>query len=283
MQLTAIAHPKIVTRNEWLRARKKLLIQEKALTRRRDVLNANRRRLPMVRVDKPYVFEGPEGKVALLDLFDGRRQLIVYHFMFDPNDPPTGKSGAPWDEGCPACSSIVDSFGDLSHLRARDTNLVVVSRAPQSKIQPFKARMGWTVPWYSSFGSEFNYDFHVTNDEDVAPVEYNFKDKWTLQRQNPNGNLPRGEQPGLSVFLRLDDEVYHTYSTYGRGLEPLFHTYTFLDLTPYGRQESWEDSPEGWPQSPTYPTWMLHHDKYVDSDEKHQGSGGCCHGAADRV
>ena len=278
MTTLTTAHPKIVSREEWLLARTKLLKKEKELTRLRDVLNAERRRLPMVRIDKRYVFDGPDGKASLLDLFDGRPQLIVYHFMFDPNDPPPGKSGAPWDEGCPSCSSIVDSFGDLSHLRARDTSLVLVSRAPQAKIQPFKARMGWDVPWYSSFGSDFNYDFHVTLDEAVAPVEYNYKDKATLAREGAT-STPKGERPGLSVFLRIDDDVFHTYSTYGRGLDPLFHTYTLLDLTPYGRRESWEESPEGWPQTPTYPVWMKHHDKYADQP-RHSDS--CCHSEKDR-
>lgn len=279
MTTITTAHPKIVSRDEWLLARKKLLRKEKELTRRRDVLSAERRRLPMARIDKQYVFEGPEGPVRLLDLFDDRRQLIIYHFMFDPNDPPPGKSGAPWDEGCPTCSSVVDGIGILVHLHARDTSLVLVSRAPQAKIRPFKARMAWTVPWYSSFGSDFNYDFHVTSDETVAPVEYNYRDKATLEQEGLTYNL-RGEQPGLSVFLRLDDDIVHTYSTYGRGLEPLLHTYTFLDLTPYGRQESWEDSPEGWPQSPSYPGWMLHHDKYA---EQPNNSGSCCHSAKDHA
>ncbi|MGH9789626.1 MAG: DUF899 domain-containing protein, partial [Candidatus Acidiferrales bacterium] len=162
--------PTIVSRNEWLAARKELLAREKELTRKRDALNAERRRLPMVRIEKPYAFEGPEGKVGLLDLFDRRRQLIIYHFMFDPS----------WDEGCPSCSFLVDNIGHLAHLHARNTSLVLVSRAPLAKIEPFKKRMGWTVPWYSSFGSDFNYDFHVTMDEAVAPVEYNYREKAEL-------------------------------------------------------------------------------------------------------
>ncbi len=279
MTTLTLAHPKIVSREEWLLARVELLAMEKEFTKRRDAVGASRRRLPMVKIEKRYLFDGPDGKASLHDLFDGRRQLIVYHFMFDADNPPPGKSGAPWDEGCPSCSSIVDSFGDLSHLRARDTNLVVVSRAPQSKIQPFKRRMGWDIPWYSSFGSDFNYDFHVTIDEAVAPVEYNFKNKAALEREGGAG-AHKGEWPGLSVFLLIDDNVFHTYSMYGRGLDPLFHTYTLLDLTPYGRQESWEDSPEGWPQTPTYPGWMLHHDKYAEESEH---SGSCCHSAKDHA
>jgi predicted dithiol-disulfide oxidoreductase (DUF899 family) len=166
-------YPKIVSRDEWLAARKELLAKEKELTRQRDALNAQRRRLPMVAIDKDYVFEGPEGRVRLIDLFDGRRQLILYHFMFEPGAPPAGKSGEPWEEGCSGCSFVADNIGHLSHLHARDTSLVLVSRAPIAKIKPFQTRMGWTIPWYSSFGSEFNYDFHVTTDEKVAPVEYN--------------------------------------------------------------------------------------------------------------
>jgi predicted dithiol-disulfide oxidoreductase (DUF899 family) len=268
---TAVAHPKIVSRDEWLVARKKLLVKEKELTHQRDALNAERRRLPMVRIDKQYVFEGPNGTASLLDLFDGRRQLIVYHFMFEPNDPPPGKSGDPWDEGCSGCSFVVDNIGHLAHLHARDTSLVLVSRAPLAKIGPFKARMGWTVPWYSSFGSDFNYDFHVTQDETVAPIEYNYQDKATLERLGQTYHL-NGEQPGLSLFLRDGDSVFHTYSTYARGLDQLDGTYVYLDLTPLGRQEDWEDSPEGWPQTPTH-GWLRHHDKY---DELPRDSE-CCH------
>ncbi|MGH7631665.1 MAG: DUF899 domain-containing protein, partial [Gemmatimonadales bacterium] len=172
--------PRIVSQDEWLVARKELHAKEKELTRQRDALNAERRRLPMVGIDKEYVFEGPEGRASLLDLFGGRRQLIVYHFMFDPNDPPPGKSGDPWDEVCPGCSHVVDNIPHLAHLHARDTSLVLVSRARQAKIRPFKTRMGWTVPWYSSYGSDFNYDFHATTDEAVAPVEYNYQDRATL-------------------------------------------------------------------------------------------------------
>jgi predicted dithiol-disulfide oxidoreductase (DUF899 family) len=213
----------------------------------------------MVRVDKPYVFEGPAGRASLLDLFDGRSQLIIYHFMFDPDAPPPGKSGAPWNEGCPGCSFATDNLPQLAHLRARNTNLVLVSRAGWAKIAPFKARMGWTVPWYSSFGSDFNYDFNVTTDEAVRPVEYNFKDKATLEREGLTYHLA-GEQPGLSVFLRDSERVYHTYSTYGRGLDWFLGTSHLLDLTPFGRQEAWEDSPPGWPKATG--EWPLHHDRY---------------------
>ena len=208
------------------------------------------------------MFEGPDGNASLLDLFDGHRQLIVYHFIFDPSTRPPGKSGEPRDEGCPGWSFTADNIGHLAHLHTRDMSLVLVSRPRLAKIDPFKARMGWTVPSYSSFGSEFNYDFHVTTDEAVAPVEYNYKDKSTLQQEGLTYHLS-GEQPGVNVFLRVGDAVFHTYSAYARGHEPLVGTYNHLDLTPFGRQEDREDSPDGWPQTPMY-GWIRHHDKYGD-------------------
>jgi predicted dithiol-disulfide oxidoreductase (DUF899 family) len=259
----ARALPPVVSRDDWLAARKAHLAREKVLTRQRDALAAERRRLPMVRMEKDYVFEGPDGRVRLPDLFGGRRQLIVYHFMFDPDDPPPGQSGEPWEEGCSGCSMLVDNIGHVAHLHARDTSLVLVSRAPLAKIEPFRRRMGWTLPWYSSFGSDFNYDFHATLDEDVAPVEYNF-------RPAPGA---KGEAHGLSVFLRDGDAVYHTYSAYARGVEHLVGTVNFLDLTPYGRQEDWEDSPAGWPQTPTY-GWGRHHDRYDEAAPG--GPASCC-------
>ncbi len=204
----AISLPQVVSQEAWRMAREQLLTLEKELTRPRDAVNAERRRLPMVRIDKDYVFEGPAGKANLLDLFSGRRQLIVYHFMLDPQ----------WEEGCRGCSFLVDNIGELSHLYARDTSLVLVSRAPLAKIEPFRQRMGWTFPWYSSFGSDFNYDFHVTLDDKVAPVEYNYRDPMALEQAGQNSHL-EGEQPGASVFLREGGHVYHTYSTYVRGLD----------------------------------------------------------------
>jgi len=259
MTTTGTARPRIATREEWLAARQALLAHEKEHTRQRDALNALRRRLPMVRVAKAYVFEGPAGSATLLDLFDGRRQLIVYHFMFDPGAPPAGQSGAPWEEGCPGCSFAADNLPEPVHLRARDTNLVLISRAQYAKIAPFNARMGWRLPWYSSFGSDFNYDFHVTTDESLRLVEYNFKDKATLEREGLTYHLA-GEQPGLSVFLRDAERIYHTYSTYGRGLDWFLGTNHLLDLTPFGRQEAFEDSPPGWPRGDA--SWPLHHDRY---------------------
>src|SRR5437016_2411028 len=177
MNESTVPHPRIVSRDEWLAARKRLLTEEKELTKHRDRVNAERRRLPMVRIDKDYVFDGPDGKRGLRDLFDGRRQLIVYHFMFDPE----------WDKGCAGCTGYVDALGDLSMLNDRDTTFVLVSRAPLAKLEAYKASKGWSVPWYSSFGSDFNYDFHVTLDEKVAPIEYNYQNKAELEaRRGPN-------------------------------------------------------------------------------------------------
>jgi predicted dithiol-disulfide oxidoreductase (DUF899 family) len=229
--------PRITSRDEWLQARKELLAEEKALTRARDALSTKRRELPMVEIEKDYVFEGPDGTVSLLDLFDGRRQLIVQHFMFDPS----------WDDGCPSCSASADEISDglLQHLHARDTTFVVVSRAPLAKIERYKASKGWTFPWYSSFGSDFNYDFHVTLDASVAPVEYNFRDAEELQATGAGWLLEgSSEQPGYSMFLRDGQRVFHTYSMYARGAESLGGSYYFLDLTALGRQEDWEE-PKG--------------------------------------
>ena len=201
-----MTYPRIVSHDEWLAARAELLIKEKEATRARDKLNAERRRLPMVKIEKEYLFESPDGKVSLLDLFNGRRQLVIYHFMFDPS----------WDDGCPSCTNLVDNLPSrLTRLHARDTSLVLVSRAPFSKLEPYKTRMNWTVPWFSSFGSDFNYDFGVTDEG--------------------------GEKPGLSVFLHEGEHILHSYSTSGRGVDILLGTYNYLDLTPLGRQEEWEE------------------------------------------
>ncbi|MCW3001787.1 MAG: hypothetical protein JWQ20_1085 [Conexibacter sp.] len=231
--------PQIVTRDEWLAARKALLAKEKAATRARDALNAERRMLPMVEIDKEYVFEGPEGRVNLHDLFDGRRQLMVSHFMFDPR----------WDDGCSSCSAGADEWspGLQAHLDARDTRLVYVSRAPLAKLEDYKARKGWTFPWYSSHGSDFNYDFHVTVDESVAPAEYNYRSRAEHEERGVGSYFQAEqpfEQPGLSVFLRDGDRVFHTFSSFARGAEMTGGSYYFLDLTPLGRQEDWEE-PKG--------------------------------------
>ena len=243
MATTTVAAPKVTSRSEWTKARKALLEKEKALTHQYDAVNAERRRLPMVKVDKPYEFDGPDGKVHLLDLFDGQRQLIVYHFMFDPE----------WEKGCPGCTSFVDAQGDLTMLGKRNTRMVLVSRAPLAKLERYKQERGWDMPWYSSFGSDFNYDYHVTQDETIVPLEYNYRDQKEMEsREEGEPWFVKGETHGLSVFFRIDEDVFHTYSTYARGCESLTDAYRLLDLTPYGRQEDFEDSPEGWPQKPTY-------------------------------
>ncbi|MBE1487551.1 DUF899 domain-containing protein [Plantactinospora soyae] len=228
----------VASREDWLTARKQLLAGEEEAARRLAELAAQRRALPVVKLEKEYVFDGPEGKVELLDLFAGRRQLIVYHFMFDPA----------WEQGCKFCSYLVDNIGHLSHLYARDTTLALVSRAPLAKIESFKARMGWSLPWYSSYGSDFNYDFHVTLDEAVAPVEYNYRDKATLER---TGGQTRGEAGGLSVFVQDGGAVHHTYSTYGEGAALLHGIDNYLELTPQGR-----------PLIQDKAGWLRHHDRY---------------------
>jgi len=238
---------RIVAPDEWLVARKDLLAKERELTRQRDAVNAERRRLPMVEIDKEYVFEGRDGEASLLDLFDGRSQLLVYHFMWLFDE----------DQGCPSCSFLVDNIGHLSHLHARDTSLAVVTRGPLDKTEPFRARMGWTVPWYSSFGSDFNYDFHVTLDEAVTTPEYNYKD---LAALGPEWQVWSGEQPGTSAFLRHGTRIFHTYSSYARGGDLLLGTYNWLDLTSRGRQEDWEEPP-GRSDSPSM-DWLRHHDRY---------------------
>ena len=226
--------PEIVSRAQWRAAREELLAKEKAVTRARDALNAERRRLPMVEVDKEYVFESGDGKATLLDLFEGRLQLVVHHFMFAPD----------WDAGCRSCSAFLDQIGHLAHLRARGTTFAVVSRAPYTKILPFKARMGWTVPWYSSYGSDFNHDFEVTLEHEGESLE----------------------RPGLSCFLRDGERVFHTYSTYERGLDGLGSTTGFLDLTALGRQEEWEE-PKGRASSlgaPAGSDRIRYHDEYEE-------------------
>jgi predicted dithiol-disulfide oxidoreductase (DUF899 family) len=222
--------PPVVSPAAWQVAHEELLAKEKAATRARDALAAERRRQPTVKIDRKYVFEGPDKKVSLLDLFEGRRQLILYHFMFGP-----GAGGWP-DAGCPGCSMVVDQIGHLAHFHSRDTSFVLVSIAPVAKIEAYRKRMGWTIPWFSSAGTTFNKDFGRTTEE---------------------GN----EIFGLSIFLRDGDDVYRTYFTGGRGVEALGSVWSYLDLTPFGRQETWEDSPKGWPQTEPY-TWWRRHDEY---------------------
>lgn len=195
----------------------------------------------MVRLEKEYLFDSADGKQNLRDLFEGRSQLIVYHFMFDPA----------WDKGCPGCTGFVDALGDLSMLRDRNITFTLISRAPLSKLEAYKKARGWNRRWVSSFGSDFNYDFHVTLDEKITPVEYNYRSKDEMIAHG-TPNPIEGEAHGLSVFFRRDEEVFHTYSAFARGVERLTDAYSLADLTPYGRQEDWEDSPSGWPQKPTY-------------------------------
>lgn len=238
-----VPHPPIVSRDEWKTQRVAFLNGEKRLTQEVDRVNAERRRLPMVRVEKTYTFEGPEGPVTLLDLFEGRRQLIVYHFMFDPS----------WDKGCDGCTGLVDALGDLSMLADRQTTFVLISRAPLVKLQAYRAKKGWDWRWVSSNKSDFNYDFHATLDAAVAPFENNFRDEAEERKRiGPMSPLFKGETHGNSVFFRIDDEVFHTYSCFARGCEHLTNSYALLDITPYGRQEDFEESPAGWPQKPTY-------------------------------
>jgi predicted dithiol-disulfide oxidoreductase (DUF899 family) len=225
--------PPVVSEAEWQAALETLRAKEKEATQARDALAAERRRLPRVRIEKDYVFEGPNGPARLLDLFEGRRQLIVYHFMFGPNQ----------DAGCDGCSMFVDQVGHLAHLHARDTSFALVSRAPLAKIDSYRERMGWAIPWYSAYDSDFNVDFGLSPE---TPQEGVYQD---------------GETFGLSVFFRDGDEVFRAYFTNRRGVEALGSVWTFLDLTPLGRQENWEDSPEGYPQGPPY-DWWRRHDEY---------------------
>ena len=222
--------PRIVSRDEWTRARVELLEQEKALTKARDALSAQRRQLPMVEVTEDYRFTAADGsKKTLRDLFEGRHQLIVDHYMFDPD----------WEDGCMSCAGRVDQFGNTAHLHERDTTIAVVSRAPIEKIERWKHKMGWDFPWYSSYGSRFNFDYGVSFDDSVGDPAYNYRTaaEWE-ERGFP---APQGEVHGTSVFLRDGDRVFHTYSTYGRGTEQVGGTHYYLDMTALGRQEDWEE------------------------------------------
>jgi predicted dithiol-disulfide oxidoreductase (DUF899 family) len=230
--------PPVATREAWLAARLDLLRKEKELTRARDALAAERRRLPMVLVEKAYRFEGPRGALRLVDLFEGRRQLVVHHFMWIDAA----------DEGCPSCSMLVDTVGDLAHLNAANTTLAFVSRAPIEKLEAFRRRMGWTVPLVSSAGSDFNVDFQATVDPSRGATTYNFRDVRTL---GGGWRDFRGDLPGVSVFLRDGEDVYHTYSAYARGTEPESNVFGFLDFTPLGRQEEGGNG-----------SWVRHHDRY---------------------
>jgi predicted dithiol-disulfide oxidoreductase (DUF899 family) len=229
--------PEITTRDAWLTARKALLAAEKEQIRRLDALNADRRRLPMVRVDTDYVFTGPNGEARLVDMFGDKHQLVLQHVMFDPA----------WEEACQSCSAGLDELtaAQLVHLANRDTAFVGVSRASYEKIAAYKAKRGWDFPWYSSYGTSFNYDYHVTVDAAVTPVIYNYRTADELRTTGMQWLLTGShEMPGVSCFLRTDDGIFHTYSTYARGTDQLGGTYTLLDLTALGRQEEWEE-PKG--------------------------------------
>jgi predicted dithiol-disulfide oxidoreductase (DUF899 family) len=263
MSTATLQHPKIVSKEEWLAARQQLLAKEKKLTRERDVLAAERRKLPWVKVEKNYVFDSPTGKRTLAELFDGRSQLMIYHFMFGPD----------WEAGCPSCSIVGDHIGgSVTHLANRDVTLVAVSRAPLAKIEAFQKRMGWPFKWYSSFGSDFNRDYNVSfTKEEVASgkMYYNYK----VQK------FPSEEGPGASIFYKdANGDVFHTYSAYGRGLELVMGVYNWLDLAPKGRDE------EG--MTPHAMAWVRHHDRYdsnyfadaADSTKSAGATHNCCAG-----
>jgi predicted dithiol-disulfide oxidoreductase (DUF899 family) len=232
--------PDVVSREAWLAARKELLTSEKEALRAKDALNTRRRLLPMVKIEKNYRFDGPGGRVGLLDLLDGERQLVVQHFMFDPG----------WADGCGSCTAAVDELSDglLRHLRARSTVYAVVARAPLAKLEEYRAKRGWTIPLYSSNGSDFNYDFGVTLDASVTPIQFNYRGPDELRRAGMDWVLNTDdqpmEQPGMSCFVRDGDDVFHTYSTFARGTEQTGGAYGILDMTALGRQEDWEQ-PKG--------------------------------------
>jgi predicted dithiol-disulfide oxidoreductase (DUF899 family) len=226
--MTTLTHmPPVVAPAEWEIARQELLVKEKELTRARDALAAARRRMPRMAVEKGYRFDGPNGEASLLDLFEGRRQLIVYRFFFEP-----GVAGWP-EHGCRGCSFVADQVAHLAHLNARDTTLAFVSRAPQQDIERWKARKGWDIPWYT-ITDDFDVDFGV------------------------------GEWHGTNAFFRDSEQVFRTYFVDSRGDEAMGSTWNYLDITALGRQEEWEDSPEGYPQSPPYAWWNLH-DEYENA------------------
>jgi predicted dithiol-disulfide oxidoreductase (DUF899 family) len=238
---------KVVSQDEWLAARKALLTREKEFSKQRDALSAERRALPWVKVEKKYVFEGPGGKESLADLFAGKTQLLVYHFMLGPG----------WIQGCPSCSFLADHFdGATVHLAQRDVTFVVVSRAPLAEIEAYKKRMGWKFKWVSSYGDDFNHDFHVSfsKEEMASEVEYNYA----------KGKFPSEEAPGLSAFIKDGGNVFHTYSAYARGLDIFLGAYNFLDHAPKGRDED---------ALPWSMAWVRRHDEYEGASQS------CCGGA----
>ncbi len=247
----ALTHHPVVTQDQWIAQRKSLLAQEKALSRQTDELARQRRALPWVRIDKTYVFDTPQGKRTLADLFDGLSQLLVQHFMLGPD----------WEQGCPSCSFMADHLdGMRSHLAQRDLSVKVISRAPLAQIERFQQRMGWGFPWVSSHGSDFNFDFCVSfepHDNAEGEVYYNYAMR----------AFPQTEAPGLSVFVKdAAGSVFHTYSTYGRGVEAMMGTYNLLDLTPKGRDED---------ALPYTMAWVKHHDRYEPAPTAPTAKG-CC-------
>ena len=248
MSERTVDNPKVVSRDEWVEARKELLVKEKALTRQRDALVAERQKLPWVKVEKNYVFETASGKKSLAELFGGKSQLVVYHFMLGPE----------WEEGCKSCSLLADHFDNLGiHLAHRDTQLMIISRAPLAKVETFKKRMGWKFPWASAFGNDFNFDYGASVKKEDAGKEsvYNYQ----LQK------FPSEERPGLSVFYKNEKgEVFHTYSMYGRGLEDFMTVYAILDRVPKGRDEA---------ELPFGMDWVRHRDRYPESNVVRLGAG----------
>lgn len=256
-EVNTVNHP-VVSRELWVAERKTLLAHEKELTRLRDRIASERRALPWVRIEKDYVFDAPEGRRPLADLFEGRRQLLVQHFMLGPG----------WEQGCPSCSFMADHIGGMEvHLAHRDVTLLVVSRAPLAEIERFRRRMGWQFKWVSSHGSDFSWDFHVSftpEQRATGAVYYN----WGMVP------FPSDEAPGISVFYKDDaGEVFHTYSTYGRGVEVMMGTYNMLDLTPKGRDEADVDNKM---------EWVRHHDRYEPAPlaKPAPAASSCCHAHA---
>jgi predicted dithiol-disulfide oxidoreductase (DUF899 family) len=239
MNESTVENPKVVSEAEWIAARKELLAKEKKLTRQRDELAAERQKLPWVKVDKKYVFETAGGKKSLAELFGGKSQLAIYHFMFGPD----------WEQGCPSCSLLADHFDNLgAHLSQRDVRFLIASRAPLDKIDAFKKRMGWKFPWVSAYNTDFNFDYEVSVPKEEMEKEHIYNYVRT--------KFPSEERPGLSVFYKnASGEVFHTYSMYGRGLEDFMGVYAILDRVPKGRDEAGHGM-----------AWVRHHDRYPESN-----------------
>jgi predicted dithiol-disulfide oxidoreductase (DUF899 family) len=247
--MTDLNKHKVASVNDWLEARKKLLLQERQFTHLRDQLSRQRREMPWVKVEKDYVFDGPAGKTKLAELFEGRSQLVVYHFMFAPD----------WEEGCPSCSFWADNFNAIGiHLNHRDVTMIAISRAPLEKLEVFKHRMGWNFKWFSSGNNDFNYDYHVSFTPEAlkGKAEYNYSKLADFARRNDMVETEVSELPGVSVFYKdRDGNIYHTYSTYERGIDILNTAYNYLDLVPKGRDEDDLDFAM---------SWVRYHDRYEE-------------------